>query len=213
MTFLFALLFLAALVGIFKPYIGGLKRLHFALAAVVALVLVGVTAAPPDPAGAPGKAGDGKPGSPQAAAAPGEPAGKWAYSEEKDQMRGTTSRFASVRSENQVDLKFPYGVVGGTIWVRQQPKDGLDVFFQVDKGQVLCRNYSESTIAVKFDDKPVQNFRCTGSSDGSSDTAFIVDGRRALAELRKAKRTIVEAEFFQQGRQQFVFETAGLNWK
>jgi hypothetical protein len=66
---------------------------------------------------------------------------------------------------------------------------------------------------MKFDNGPIQKFRCTGSSDGSSETAFIEDEGRALAALKRAKRTIVEAEFYQQGRQQFVFQTAGLNWK
>lgn len=51
-------------------------------------------------------------------------------------------------------------------------------------------------------------------ADGSNDTVFLSGGTsRALAGLKKAKRAIVEAEFFQRGRQQFVFETAGLNWK
>jgi hypothetical protein len=66
---------------------------------------------------------------------------------------------------------------------------------------------------MKFDDGPIQKFRCTGSSDGSSETAFIIDEQRALAALKRAKRTIVEAEFYQRGRQQFVFETDGLKWQ
>src|SRR3546814_16805161 len=43
---LFAIIFLAAVVGVFKPYIGSLKRWHFAIAAIVSLILVGSFAAP-----------------------------------------------------------------------------------------------------------------------------------------------------------------------
>src|SRR3546814_16858907 len=43
---LFAIIFLAAVVGVFKPYIGSLKRWHFAIAAIVSLILVGSFADP-----------------------------------------------------------------------------------------------------------------------------------------------------------------------
>jgi hypothetical protein len=54
---------------------------------------------------------------------------------------------------------------------------------------------------------------CTGARDGSSETAFIVNEGKMLAGLRKAKKTMVEAEFFQKGGQQFTFNTEGLVWK
>ena len=140
-------------------------------------------------------------------------ASKWDYSESRDEMRGTTTKFASIQSENSVDLKFPYGDVHGELWIRRRPEDGLNVAFDVEKGQVLCHSYSDDYVSMKFDDGPILKFRCSSSSDGSSETAFIDDEGRALSALKKAKRTIIEAEFYQQGRQQFVFDTAGLNWK
>lgn len=128
-------------------------------------------------------------------------------------MRGTTTKLASVQSENSVDLDFPYGAVHGQIWIRKRPEDGLNVAFEVDKGQVLCHSFSGGYVSVKFENGPIQKFSCTGSSDGSSETAFLLNEERALSALKRAKRTIVEAEFFQKGRQQFVFDTAGLEWK
>lgn len=128
-------------------------------------------------------------------------------------MRGTTSRFASIASENEVDLEFPYGEVRGQLWIRRRPEDGLNVAFEVEKGQVLCHSFSNSHVSMKFDDGPIQKFRCTGSSDGSSETAFLEGEQRVLGALKRAKRTIVEAEFYRRGRQQFVFETAGLQWE
>lgn len=228
MTGLFAVLFVAALVGVFRPYLGRVTRRQFGIAAATCFVLVGVTAPPrttTENASVPKNEADPKAqttaSTPKAAekekqseaASPPASPSNWTYSEDRDEMRGTSSRFASVTSENSVDLDFPYGVVSGRIWIRQRPEDGLDVAFQVDKGQVLCSTFRNSYVSIKFDDGPIQRFRCTDASDGSSETAFLTDARRALAGLRNARRVIVEAEFFQQGRQQFVFATAGLNWR
>lgn len=219
MSYVFLLLFVAAVVGIFKPYVNGAKRWHFAVGAVVSFFLVGVFA-PSGPANekqsaaatteavansAPASVAD-KTSQPAAVS-------KWEYSESRDEMRETTAKFASITSENVVDLEFPYGEVNGQLWIRRRPEDGLNLAFEVDKGQVLCHSFSDDYVSMKFDDGPIQKFRCTGSSDGSSETAFVVDEQRALAALKRAKRTIVEAEFYQQGRQQFVFETAGLKWQ
>ncbi|MBX3595638.1 hypothetical protein [Sphingomonas sp.] len=227
MTAIFVILFLAAVAGIIKPYIKGSKRWHFGLAAFVAFVGVGATAPKVEPAktaAAPkgdaaddgNKAAQGgdtpaqaKQKPPQAEESPS----KWQYSEDKDEMRGDVARFASIKSENEIDLSFPYGEVYGAITVRHRKQDGLNVMFSVDKGQILCHNFTASYISVKFDDRPIQKFSCTGTSDGSSETAFITNAQRFLGQLRGARKTIIEAEFYQQGRQQFIFETAGLNWK
>ena len=128
-------------------------------------------------------------------------------------MRGTSSKVAQITSDNVVDLDFPYGEVHGQLWVRQRHEDGLNVAFEVEKGQVLCNSFTESYVSIKFDDRPIQKFRCTDASDGSSNVAFLSNEHSVLAELKKSKRAIVEAEFFQQGRKQFTFDTAGLNWK
>lgn len=219
LSYVFLLLFIAAVVGIFKPYINGIKRTHFAIAAVASFFLVGVFA-PTTPSAEKSKAAASTGRKESIATAKAlavnsqtETPSKWEYSESRDEMRGTSTKLASVTSENVVDLDFPYGEVNGQIWVRHRPEDGLNVAFEVSKGQVLCHSFSDDYVSMKFDDGPVQKFRCTGSSDGSSETAFIIDEQRALAALKRAKRTIVEAEFYQQGRQQFVFETAGLKWQ
>jgi len=218
-SYVFLLLFVAAVVGIFKPYINGAKRWHFTVAAVISFFLVGAFA-PTGPTNEKQSAvvrteavADGAPAPVAGDTSQQAAASKWEYSESRDEMRGTTAKFASITSENVVDLEFPYGEVNGQIWIRRRPEDGLNLAFEVDKGQVLCHSFSDDYVSMKFDDGPIQKFRCTGSSDGSSETAFIIDDQRALTALKRAKRTIVEAEFYQHGRQQFVFETGGLKWQ
>lgn len=219
---LLTIVFLAALVGIAKPYPKGVSRKRFASIAAGAFVGMMIfvpktdtstTAAAltqPDPTTtAPAVDADSK----IADAAPAKPESKWSYTENKDEMRGTTSRYAAIPSENEIDLDFPYGEQRGEITARQNPEQGLNVMFSVGKGQILCNSFTDTTLSVKFDNGPVQRMSCTGSSDGSSETAFFTNEGRILSGLKTAKRTIVEAEFFQRGRQQFIFETVGLKWK
>jgi hypothetical protein len=217
---IFVLLFFAAVVGIFKPYIKGTKRSYFIGAAVLAFVLVGVTAEPSTQAADTKVAASGtgnaeavEANSTSVEAASAAKPSKWTYSDDTDEMRGTKSSYASLDSENEVDLDFPYGEQRGQLMLRKRPEDGLNVMFQVGNGQILCHSFTESHVSIKFDDGPVQRYRCTDASDGSNNVAFLSNERSVVERLKKSKRAIVEAEFFQKGRQQFMFETAGLNWQ
>ena len=220
MSYVFLLLFVAAVVGIFKPYIQNSKRWHFAIAAVVSFFLVGIFAPSTVPNGkkVPARVNEAQSDSTSdangnLAASQPEATSKWLYSQSRDEMRGTTTKFASIESENEEDLEFPYGKIHGQLWIRRRPEDGLNVAFEVYQGQVLCHSYSDNHVSMKFDNGPIQKFRCTGSSDGSTETAFIENEGRVLAALKRAKRVVVEAEFYQQGRQLFVFDVAGLKWE
>src|SRR3546814_801566 len=128
-------------------------------------------------------------------------------------MRRNCQKTAHQYSTNEVNLQFPDGTVISYIEVRKRPTDGLNVMFLVDKGQILCRSYSDGHVSVKFDDQPIKRYACDGASDGNSDIAFLSNESGFLANLKKLKKVIIEAEFYQQGNQQFAFDTAGLDWK
>lgn len=146
--------------------------------------------------------------------APAAPRSKWRYNESHDEMRDDTSKFATVRSENELDFEFPYnGGSGAEITVRRNKRDGLDVYIKVDKGQFLCNSFSGTHIAAKFDDGPIQQFTCTDSSSGESEYAFIPNAQRFLTALKGSKRVMLEAEFYQYGRGQYTFDTAGLEFE
>lgn len=227
MLVIFVLVFLATLVGLFRPY-AGLNRKQFLAGAIGTFILVALVAPQPK-ATAPAAAAadnatemttvDKLPDTEDSNAKPAPvataseaPSSKWEYSDDKDPMRGTTTHFAVLPSENQEDLDFPYGTVSGHLTVRRRPSDGLQIMFSVDKGQILCSNFSSSHVSVKFDDGPVQNFECSSSSDGSSETAFIESKSRFLERLKRSTHTVVEAEFYSRGRKQFSFDTAHLKW-
>lgn len=223
MTILFTLLFIAAVVGIFKPYVSNSKRWHFGLAAFVAFVLIGVSApktgdtqaSTTDAAETVGSAGaDGT--AQEASAAETKPAeknrGRWTYDEDVDQMRGDSSYYAMLDGTNTLDLDFPYGEQEGRLIIRQSPKFGFDILVGVESGQILCNSYSNSYLNVKFDDGPIKRYTCNDASDGTSNMVFIEGARGFLAELKKSEQMIVEAEFFHNGVQQLTFDTTNLQW-
>lgn len=154
--------------------------------------------------------------SPSASATPSNnsASSKWSYDSSKDQMRGTTTYYADIASDNELSLPFPYGGDNsGHLQIRKRPTDGLRIIFHVDKGQILCHSFSGGHLSMKFDGAPVRSFPCSEPSDGDSEYAFIEAPARVLALLRKSRRTIVEADFYQAGRQQLTFDTRGLAWK
>ncbi|MCW3835938.1 hypothetical protein ACFQ1E_07795 [Sphingomonas canadensis] len=149
-----------------------------------------------------------------APAAEAEPAPQtaWRYAEKKDEMRGSTQRIAQVEATEPIRLPFPYGESAPVLNIRQDPKYGFDIFITAN-GQFLCRSWDDDTISVKFDGGAIRNWACADADGGSSDIVFIVRARPFLAELKKAKRMIVEAEMYEAGRVQMKFDVAGLDWK
>lgn len=60
----------------------------------------------------------------------------WDYSTAEDDMGRGTIRYASVPSENTVELDFPYGTQRGRLMLRIHPEYGKDVMFSVGEGAV-----------------------------------------------------------------------------
>jgi len=221
MTFVFFILFIAAMVGVFRPYkfLPQGKRWHYGLAAFASFMAIGITA--PEQSQTANTATDSEAGNAAAVAATDEPANKveeapkskWVYDTQTDEMRGSAAKYATLNSENTIKFDFPYGEQPGIITVRQDPQYGLDVMFSVPSGQILCHGFGDSYLNVKFDDGPIRKFNCNRASDGSSEVSFVASPKQFLTALKAANRTVIEAEFYQAGRQQYVFDTRDLNWE
>lgn len=221
MAFVFVILFFAAIVGIFRPYkfLQHSKRWHYGLATLVSFIAIGITA--PDRPQANDQSAQNE--NTKAAADSGDetarikqdklPKSKWTYDTQKDEMRGKVGKYATLKSENTINFEFPYGEQPGVLTIRQDPQFGLDAMFSVPSGQILCHGFGDSYINVKFDDGAIQRFNCTSSSDGSSEVAFMSNPKQFISALRTAKRAVIEAEFYQAGRQQYVFETQSFIWE
>ena len=140
-------------------------------------------------------------------------ASSWQYSDQKDDMRGTSEHIAEIVSSNSLNFDFPYsGGSQGTIILKKGSKHGLQVLLKIEKGQFICYSFTGGHVAVKFDQGPVQNFRCESTSDGSSNYIFIEPESKFVAGLRSARHTTIETEYFKAGNQQLSFNTAGLKW-
>ncbi|WP_174874199.1 hypothetical protein [Vogesella oryzae] len=156
------------------------------------------------------------PVAPVAEREPLPPVGTWSYDEKKDEMRGKSRYLATLYSQNEIQLAFPYN--GGSsmrLTLRDDPEYGKDVMLVIDKGQLPCYAYDGCSFKVKFDDGPVQTVSAAGAENGSQDVLFVsgpAGRKRVMNGLRKAKRMVVEVQVYDAGRQQFVFEPAGLHW-
>lgn len=140
---------------------------------------------------------------------------EWSYSQDKDEMRGEVSYRAMNLSKNEANFSFPYGSSNLSLMLRKDPEYGNDIMFSILNGQFnICFNGCK--IAIKFDNQKIEYYPMVGSNDGSSNTLFI-DGKknrqRFMNNLRKAKKMIVEASFFDHGKEQFTFDVHNLEWK
>lgn len=141
---------------------------------------------------------------------------KWDFTTEKDEMRGSTNVWASITSDDYASFDFPYN--GGSflkITVRHMKRFGTDVLLGISSGQFDGNDYNEDNyVTVRFDHGSPQRYYFTEPSDGSSDQIFIDNSRKFIAKLKRAKKIIIEAPFYQSGLQTFHFTVdESLNWK
>lgn len=218
MSALFVIVFLAALVGVFKPYIKGAKRWHFGIGAFVAFIMVGIFAEPSaDTDSKPQQLASGSEGATGAAKENAEevakePESNWEYFIDTDEMRETKNRYAQLEGSNTINLEFPYGEQRGRLMLRQSAQYGFDILVGVRSGQIMCNSFSNTHISVKFDDGPIQRYGCVDASDGTSNMVFVEGAQGFLNKLKKSEKMIVEAEFYRDGMQQLTFDTANLEW-
>lgn len=137
----------------------------------------------------------------------------WTYSEEVDPLTDKVTRWACVKSTNQVELEPPYENVQAQLCVRHDPRHGRDVYVRLlGDGQLLYRSYRPGQVTVRFDDKPASKWTAVGSSDGSSNIAFLTSPAKFEAAMTAAKTTLIEAEFYEAGAQVMRFPTHDFAW-
>lgn len=137
---------------------------------------------------------------------------KWQYTVEKDEMRGMTTKMATLESMSVLELPEPYD---GPNIARIMVVYGGRLILSVDKGQLTCG--PDNTVAMKLDDGPVWDFDCEPSTDGSADHIFIVRGQpkepgqpvEPKLLLGQGKTLTIEASFYGAGSRQLKFNVAG----
>jgi hypothetical protein len=126
-----------------------------------------------------------------------KPAGRsgWRYEQEKDEMRGTVSRYAVLRSSTVLNFGFPYGNASTIDLVIQNDPNGkitpIRLYLRVSEGQFSCRD--DSDVAVKFDQGEIRNFHCLRASAGVTDAIFLEPSEDIIAGMKGSKKMIIEA--------------------
>lgn len=139
----------------------------------------------------------------------------WQYETIRDPMTDKQARIASLESNLSLRLEAPYGGRNmASLIVRQHPRHGLDAIFRVDKGQIMCRSYDDGcALQIKFDSGNPIRFSGLEAADHDPRVVFIRDAKRFVAAAGKAKRILLQANFFHNGSPIIEFHSsAPLAW-
>jgi hypothetical protein len=129
-------------------------------------------------------------------------ADSWQYSEKKDEFEGSTSKRATVKADNTVDLPFPYNAapISGFLTIAKTSKGNLGVIVGVTNGQLIC-DFGNCQIKAKFDDNAPKTFNVS-QSNASKNKAFIMqsgDVASFMDAIKTSKQTVFRLQFYQEG--------------
>ena len=136
--------------------------------------------------------------------------GNWKYSETKDKMEEIIN-IAWVNANDLVYLDFPYNGGSQGILTLRKSNSTSDVYFSIDKGQIDI-GIDITTIRVKFDDEEPKMWSMLESSTNDRDILFFDNDNLFYKKLKTSKKLVLEVPFFQNGNQQFEFNTENLVW-
>lgn len=169
-------------------------------------------ASDPKPAPADVPPGPIQPLVPREPAAPPTPQYAWTYTEDVDAMSDRKTRTACVDSTDTVNLDWPYKPTTAELCIRNSPKFGIDVFFQLNgDGQILCDSYNGCSAKIRYGDAPAGRNGALSAADHSSNIIFLTGARAVAARLATTKTTKVELSYYQAGVQAVTFPTEGLD--
>lgn len=141
-----------------------------------------------------------------------QPGSQWFYNHSDDSMGKGIIHQAHVSSSNTVNFDFPYsGTQNATLSLRIHPRNGKDVIFRIEKGQILCHAYQDCTVLVRFDDESPTKYSAVGAADNSTETIFIRNYEKFIGKVLKAKRVRIAANIYQQGTPVFDFDVSGFD--
>ena len=131
---------------------------------------------------------------------------------------------AYIKSANSVKFEFPYNEDDGSnlkLLLMKINNKNNEVQLWISKGQFITSlderfNYAQTqNIMVKFDETTPVSYVCALPTDGSSYVLCIgLSTAKAdfIKKLKKSKKVIIQATFFQEGSREFSFDVDGLKW-
>lgn len=141
-----------------------------------------------------------------------EPKENWNYYDTEDEMTGEKRYFGECKSTNTIDFEFPYN--GGstmTIVVRNMNKKN-ELIVMIDNGQFMSNIGDDEYLRIKFDDEQPMNVSYAGPADHSTEYIFPNNAAKLISKLKTAKKVMLEAPFYNSGRQIGQFNVEGFTW-
>ena len=139
-----------------------------------------------------------------------EARGEWIYSGYTDDATGKYAKTARLTSKNSMNFGWPYsGIQYGEFEIRNHPRYGVDAMLSIDKGQLLCDSYNNTTVLVRFDDRPATRYACADAADHSSDIVFIRNVAGLEAGMKTAKKMFITVSVYQEGSRTWEFNVKG----
>ena len=136
--------------------------------------------------------------------------GKWIYSSYIDKATGKRAKTGRLTSTNSMNFSPPYsGRQYGTFTVRNHPRFGVDAYLSIDRGQLLCDNYNNTNVLVRFDNGPSASYSCGEPTDYSSETVFIHNVAGLESRMKTAKKMYVTINVYQEGSRTWEFIVQG----
>ena len=136
--------------------------------------------------------------------------GEWSYSSYTDEATGKKAKTGSLISKNSMSFDFPYGGIQyGRFAVRNHPRYGVDAYLSIDKGQLLCDSYNNTTVLIRFDNGAASSYNCGEPADHSSETVFIKGVGRLEARMKTAKKMYVTVSVYGEGSRTWEFNVKG----
>jgi len=141
-----------------------------------------------------------------------KPPSPWTYHVSEDKMTSKQVRYASVSAPDKLMFEFPYNG-GSTATLTLRKKSGAtDIYMNISEGQ-FNNTYEGGFVRIRFDKNSPRRYSFSPAADGSSDVIFLDATADLVKRLKKAKKIIIEAEFYNEGTRQIEFDVKELNWK
>lgn len=135
----------------------------------------------------------------------------WYYDSKKDELHGTTTKFAGTESLNSANFDFPYEGGSKLYLTVRKNHDGADVYITISKGQFVCGIVDGCDVAFKFDDGQIMNITMVEPDSHNSDMLFVrLDSteQKIINKLQTSKKLIIAPKFYQHGDVQFKFDVS-----
>ena len=76
----------------------------------------------------------------------------------------------------------------------------------------FVRGVFSCSVKMTFDENKIITFSAAEPTDGTNGYLFVRGYKRFLSLVRKSKKLIIEADYYDEGLKQFEFTSSGLTW-